>query len=186
VLQASTQLLENKAQHYLEGAMEVLSSLENANVLGHLLAHADIISTDLLAQDAQVYTHYACLACFFKGDITRSALDVHINIHHQQPRPPFIPYTLRPAPYHCNKIPECEESCKVVSCSHPPTSWRDMINRVIQAEANALEEEDRHAHVSNCPHPIIPNYLQKRCFHYGSHGHICAHCPHSKPPLLRL
>ena len=39
--------------------MEVLSGLENANVLGQLLAHMDIISADLLATDAQVYTHYA-------------------------------------------------------------------------------------------------------------------------------
>ena len=60
--------------------MEVLSGLENANVLECLLAHADIISTDLLAKDAQVYTHYACLACSFRGDITQSALDVRVNI----------------------------------------------------------------------------------------------------------
>jgi len=81
VLQASVKSLEDKAQHYLEGAMEVLSGLENANILGCLLAHADIISANLLAKDAQVYTHYACLARSFQGDITQSALDVHINIH---------------------------------------------------------------------------------------------------------
>jgi len=69
-LQASVKSLEDKAQCYLEGAMEVLSSLENANVLGCLLAHANIISANLLAQDAQVYTHYAHLAHSFKGDIT--------------------------------------------------------------------------------------------------------------------
>ena len=61
--------------------MEVLSGLENANILGCLLAHADIISADLLAKDAQVYTHYTRLARSFQGDITQSALDVHINIH---------------------------------------------------------------------------------------------------------
>jgi len=60
--------------------MKVLSRLENANVLGHLLAHADIISANLLAKDAQVYTHYACLTCSFQGDITQSALDICINI----------------------------------------------------------------------------------------------------------
>ena len=53
--------------------MEVLSGLENANVLGRLLAHEDIISADLLAQNAQVYTHYAHLARSFQGDITQSA-----------------------------------------------------------------------------------------------------------------
>jgi len=79
-LQASIKSLQDKELQYLEGAMEVLSGLENANVLGWLLAHEDIISTDLLAKNAQVYTHYAHLACSFQGDITQSAQDVHINI----------------------------------------------------------------------------------------------------------
>jgi len=79
-LQASVKSLQDKEQRYLEGAMEVLSGLENANVLEHLLAHVDIISADLLARDAQVYTHYAHLARSFQGDITQSALDVHVNI----------------------------------------------------------------------------------------------------------
>jgi len=79
-LQASVKSLEDKAQHYLEGTMEVLSGLENANVLGCLLAHADIISANLLAKDTQVYTYYARLACSFQGDITQSALDVRVNI----------------------------------------------------------------------------------------------------------
>jgi hypothetical protein len=48
-LQASVKSLEDKAQCFLEGAMKVLSGLENANVLGRLLAHPDIISANLLA-----------------------------------------------------------------------------------------------------------------------------------------
>ena len=80
-LQASVKSLEDKAQHYLEGTMEVLSGLENANVLGCLLAHTDIISADLLAQDAQVYTLYTRLAHSFQGDITQSTLDICVNIH---------------------------------------------------------------------------------------------------------
>ena len=64
-LQASIKSLQDKELQYLEGAMEVLSGLENANVLGRLLAHKDIISANLLAENAQVYTHYACLACSF-------------------------------------------------------------------------------------------------------------------------
>jgi hypothetical protein len=88
-LQASVKSLQDKETRYLEGAMEVLSGLENANVLGRLLAHEDIISADLLAQNTQVYTHYARLACSFRGDITQSAQDVRVNIR-QMPRPPII------------------------------------------------------------------------------------------------
>jgi len=84
-LQASVKSLEDKAQCYLEGTMKVLSRLENANVLGHLLAHANIISADLLAKDAQVYTLYTHLACSFQEDITQSTLDIHVNIHRQMP-----------------------------------------------------------------------------------------------------
>ena len=84
-LQASVKSLEDKAQCYLEGTMEVLSRLENANVLECLLAHANIISTNLLAKDAQVYTFYTHLVRSFQGNITQSTLDIHINIHCQKP-----------------------------------------------------------------------------------------------------
>jgi len=145
VLQASVKSLEDKAQCYLEGAMEVLSELENANVLGRLLAHADIISTDLLAKDAQVYTHYARLVCSFHGDITYSTLDTRVNIH-QMPQPSYILRSMGLIPYRCNEIPECAESCKIVSCPHPPDLWRKAIDDIIEAEA----EEDGRTHASNC------------------------------------
>jgi hypothetical protein len=184
-LQASVKSLEDKAQRYLEGAMEVLSGLENANILGCLLAHANIISTNLLAKDAQVYMYYTCLARSFQEDITQSALDVHVNIH-QMPQPPYIPCSIGPVPYQCKKIPECAESHQVVSCPHPPDIWKGAIDCVIQAKA----EEDQRAHASNRPHPrlcpIIPMYLHRRCFCCGSHGHVHTHCPCSNPPLLRL
>ena len=168
-LRASVKSLEDKAQHYLEGTMEVLSDLENAYVLGHLLAHANIISANLLACDAQVYTHYTHLMHSFKGDITQSALDVCINpSHHNKSRP------MMPMP------------CKVVLCRHPTTSWKEAIDSVIQAEANCLDKDDRRAHTNNRPCPIIPSYLQKRCFHCGSHGHIRTCCPCSNPLLPRL
>jgi len=186
MLQASVKSLEDKVQCYLEGTMEVLSRLENANILGRLLAHTDIISANLLAKDTQVYTHYACIVHSFQEDITQSALDVHINIHHQKPQPPYIPCALRPFQYKCTEIPKCAESYKGVLCSHPPDIWRDNIDRVIQAKADALDDEDRCTHMNNCLCPIIPMYLQRRCFRCGSHGHIHAHCPHSKPPLPRL
>jgi len=98
-------------------------------------------------------------------------------------QPPYIPHALRPFQYKCTEFPECEEAHKEVLCSYPPDIWKDTINHIIQAEADALEDEDYCAHVNNCPCPIIPMYLQKRYFRCGSHGHICAHCPHSKPLL---
>ena len=93
-LQITIWSLQNKEQHYLESAMKVLLDLENANVLGRLLAHADIISSDLLAHNAQIYMIYTRLACSFQGEIMQSALDIHIN-HHCQQKPVV--------PYHCNE-----------------------------------------------------------------------------------
>ena len=184
-LQASVKSLQDKEMRYLEGAMEVLSGLENANVLGHLLAHEDIISADLLAQNTQVYTYYARLARSFRGDITQSVQDVRVNIR-QMPRPPIIA-NLHREQYKCSQNPKCVDFRHGLYCAHPADIWKSALDRAIQAEANAMDIT-----LITCdmpcprPHPIVPLYLQRRCFHCGSYGHIRANCPRSKGPLPRM
>jgi len=157
-LQASVKSLQDKEQRYLEGAMKVLSRLENANILGCLLAHKDIISTDLLAKNAQVYTHYARLMHSFQGDITQSAQNVCINIA-QMSQPPIIPHVGKEFQYKCSENPECADFCLGIHCTHPADIWKDVIDCAIQAKADAMDN----AEITRArPHPclrLIPLYL---------------------------
>ena len=62
---------------YLEHAVGTLSELENANVLGRLLAHdGDIIEYLMANSTPGTYLTYAKLSNSFKGQVTQSALDI--------------------------------------------------------------------------------------------------------------
>ena len=61
-------------------ALEVLLEMENANVLGHLLAHMDILS---MALSPKPDAHFAYIKAIrgFDGDITETVLDPRVNHH---------------------------------------------------------------------------------------------------------
>ena len=61
--------------------MEVLLKLENANVLGRLLAHTDQLA-EALAPNPDANAQYIKVIKRFARDITKSALDPHINCYH--------------------------------------------------------------------------------------------------------
>ena len=65
---------------YAEKALEVLSEMENANVLGHLLAHIDVLSMALAPKPDTHFTYIKAIKGF-DGDITETMLDPHINRH---------------------------------------------------------------------------------------------------------
>ena len=78
---------------YLEHSVCTLSELENANVLGHLLAHQDIFEMELVdaapePSDLRPYREFTRLAHGFKGYITNSALDPTINPYRSSRSPP--------------------------------------------------------------------------------------------------
>ena len=77
-LKQTIQTAQQKEWKYLEKAMEVLSELENANVLGRLLAHTDQL-TEALAPNPDANAQYTKAIKGFSGDITESALDLRIN-----------------------------------------------------------------------------------------------------------
>src|SRR5260370_7955333 len=67
--------LQAKEIRYLERAVEVLSELECANVLGHLLAHLDTLSK-VLVQDVQAHLQFSNCVSGFQGHIPTNAHDL--------------------------------------------------------------------------------------------------------------
>ena len=65
---------------FAEKALEVLSEMENANVLGCLLAHMDVLS---MALTPNPDANFACIKAIrgFDGDVTETTLDMHVNCH---------------------------------------------------------------------------------------------------------
>ena len=79
-LQQTIQTAHLKEQKYNEKAMEVLLELENANFLGCLLAHMDILSM-ALAPNPNANFHYIKAIKGFDEDITETTLDPHVNCY---------------------------------------------------------------------------------------------------------
>ena len=86
-IQRTIRTLQDKEMRYVEKAVGVLSDLENANVLGRLLAHSpeiedrlfDTYKRDKSLREHNALTPFLTLANSFKGIVTQSALDVRPN-----------------------------------------------------------------------------------------------------------
>ena len=86
-VQHTIRTLQDKEMHYVEKAVGVLSELENANVLGHLLTHSQEITDrllktcerDMLGPRNNPLAPFLTLAASFRGQIMQSALDVRPN-----------------------------------------------------------------------------------------------------------
>ena len=70
--------------------MEVLSGLENTNILGQIMAHNNIMMQEL-AKTSGAVPHYLEIVRKFEGEVTRSAIDTTIN-------PLFSPQCLSESP----------------------------------------------------------------------------------------
>jgi hypothetical protein len=66
--------LQDKYMHYLEHSMEVLSDLENANVLGCILAHHEDFDNN-----PKAYTTFFTKVTPFKGHVTNSSHDTTVD-----------------------------------------------------------------------------------------------------------
>jgi hypothetical protein len=60
--------------HYLERSIEVLSDLENANVLGHILAHHEDFDNN-----SKAYATFFTKVTPFKGHVTNSGRDTTVD-----------------------------------------------------------------------------------------------------------
>ena len=159
-IQASIHHLQEKEMRYLEHAVGTLSELENANVLGHLLAHDGDIVKHLIANSTpSTYLTYAKLSNSFKGQVIQSTLDTHIL--------------------------QCSHTVRnIISL---PLSASQCFKQCEKEKKEHLDEikEKFHAHLHTCPTTIrtprtnIPLHVHacKQCHRCKTWGHIRATCP---------
>ena len=90
-IQHCTNHLQQKELQYLKKAMEVLSRLENANVVGQIMAHNDVMM-EKLADTLGAVPYYLEIVKKFEGEVTNSTADTGINplfsCPHPSPPPP--------------------------------------------------------------------------------------------------
>ena len=98
-IQSCANHLHQKEMQYFEKAMEVLSGLENANILGWIMAHNNVMMQEL-ADTSGAVLHYLEIVRKFKEEVTKSTADTTINplfsppCHSQSPsirKPPLAP-----------------------------------------------------------------------------------------------
>ena len=68
--------LQEKYSHYLERSIEVLSDLENANILGCIMAHHDEFEGN-----PKAYTTFFLKVAPFKGQVTNSGRDTSMDLY---------------------------------------------------------------------------------------------------------
>ena len=157
-LQCTIQAARVKEMKYAEKALEVLLEMENANVLGHLLAHMDILT---MALTPKPDTHFAYIKAIrgFDGDITETALDPRVNRHRSAIKEQGEP------------IPDSvfDEQCAKEQ-------------RIIDERKDALKRRKRQCRAHTA---VFPLHAHKQCFRCGHFGHIRLHCPRRTPPLGR-
>jgi hypothetical protein len=92
--------LQDRHHRYLERSLEILSELENANVLGRLLAHLDTMHKDLQDRPNDRHTLYGVVHGF-TGPIPYSATDPRIEFDSMRPasRIDKSIHSARPHPY---------------------------------------------------------------------------------------
>jgi hypothetical protein len=73
-IQTTITQLQDKYMHYLERSMEVLSDLENANVLGRILAHHEDFD-----DNPKAYATFFTKVAPFKGHVTNSSHDTTVD-----------------------------------------------------------------------------------------------------------
>jgi hypothetical protein len=157
-IQATANHLRKKEMQYLKKTMEVLSGLENANILGRIMAHNDVMMQEL-TETAGAVPHYLGIIKKFKGEVTKSAADTTIN--------PLFSLSHPSAPLTIQKPPSSpRKECKAGLFQKKPTLKRHPQMMVYHRD-----------HL-----PRDPRHVDWRCHCCRLLGHIRRDCPTRRIP----
>jgi hypothetical protein len=198
--------LQEREFKYLKKAMYVLSELENANILGRIVAHDDDI-LDCLAADHHTTGQFLKITRSFEGTIPQSTIDAHANpfrtdpsAHTPTPTPriKLSPSRLReyiPLAHRRNLAKEEQDFL-----DSKDEGARDLAERRANAKdllhetADHIEEtlrnhlicrRDRRQHKTSMQRLYNDASIAsraKRCFCCRRMGHIRAACPFTRRP----
>ena len=145
-----------KEMKFAKKALEVLLEMENANVLGCLLVHMDVLSM-ALAPKPDAHFAYIKVIRGFDGDITETVLDTCVNCHHSAAKEQGEP------------IPDSVFDKQCAKEQH-----------ILDERKDSLE----HCKGQCRTHAVVfPLHMRKQCFRCGHFGHIRIYCPRHTLPL---
>jgi hypothetical protein len=158
VIQTTITQLQDKYMHYLECSMEVLSDLENANVLGCILVHHKDFD-----DNPKAYAAFFTKVAPFKGHVTNSGCDTTVDPYTTSLisfSPPASACTSRAPPSMPHALPTmlramCNMLCRDMPCPTLSTS--------------STTSSDRST--------ISRRHQSKRCHKCHTLGHIRQECP---------
>jgi hypothetical protein len=175
-IQMTITQLQDKYMHYLECSMEVLSDLENANILGHILAHHEDFN-----DNPKAYAAFFTKVAPFKGHVTNSGHDTTINSYAASLisfSPPASTCTVSNM-YYTPLLTYAE----AVKKSHAPPSAPHTPPTMPYAMCYALHCDMPHPALStssttssDCS-TISRRHRSKRCHKCRTLGHIWQECP---------
>jgi hypothetical protein len=193
--QRRIKLLQEQEMQYLEKSMEVLSELENANVVGRILCHEEIIADTIRDSDPLALIPFQRVANSFHGDITQSATDTRINKDSTNDRyrrlGKIVPY---PAPTRPEQVdlPWWKKDGYItmraaIAARNRNRAHRTDIDDVLTDAASDIEDRLRaslHERLKEnrvprpgCVHRIVPVRASTLCFSCKGRGHIRKDCP---------
>jgi hypothetical protein len=159
-IQKSINQLREKEMRYMEQAIGTLSELENANILGRLLAHdGDVVQYLCTHGNPRTYLAYSGLSNSFKGQVTRSALDTRVLQRSPTPR------RIISLPLNANKRLEEEKEDKKDLEELEQTLRNRLHTRISRERTHVPTNIPLHLHA------------RKRCHRCNQWGHIRATCP---------
>ena len=190
-IQCTIRTLQDKEMRYIEKAIGVLSELENANVLGCLLAHSQEITDcllktcerDMLGPHNNPLTPFLTLATLFRGKITQSALDVRPNNFRQGKDlirgMSSKERNLQQDDDDDNYYSEDDNTCNFIACKIK--GMEDHLRNRLHAPKRtraAIHVKPMHAY-RRIPSKTVR--VIKVCYECCKPGHIWAFCPQLSP-----
>jgi hypothetical protein len=177
-LQKTITQLQEKQMHYLERSMEVLSDLENANVLGRILAHHEEFD-----DNPKAYAAFFLKVAPFRGHITNSGRDTTVDPYAADLLafgPPASACSVSPLhPPYLSYAEALKKSTRDYSSAPRPATRRKMPRRAFSATSSTTSS-------SRSGRSFCGSHKTKRCHKCQKIGHIRRECPDKRHCQVRF